>query len=431
MKRLKFSIFFKLIIIIIAFLTVLDLSVLLILRESSDGPPSKKPRPYSMYMRKMEKSLVNEIGYPPDTVKARDLADELDLNLRFQSHSFNWTSSETVPTIEDLTSSEEFKERFPFSEHFVMRFNDRRYAIVKDPRGIYILQPFMPQDYFDIEMTIFLLIIDISVLIILLYLILRWQFKPLKNLSFAVREIGSGNYDVSIPVDRKDELGELSRLINEMSSGIRRSIRSKEQLLIDVSHELRTPLTRIKLGLEVGSDKEKINDDVREMERMISGLLESYRSESNHDKLNLERTDVFKAVNEVMDEYRETGRLMLKSQEKAAVFLNIDLEKFKAVLRNVIDNAIKYSNESVEIDTKDSTGQVQIFIKDKGTGIPDEDLKYIFEPFYRADPSRSRKTGGFGLGLAICKRIMDAHGGSIEIKSKVSEGTEVILTLKK
>jgi signal transduction histidine kinase len=336
-----------------------------------------------------------------------------------------------VPTIEDLTSSEEFKERFPFSEHFVMRFNDRRYAIVKDPRGIYILQPFMPQDYFDIEMTIFLLIIDISVLIILLYLILRWQFKPLKNLSFAVREIGSGNYDVSIPVDRKDELGELSRLINEMSSGIRRSIRSKEQLLIDVSHELRTPLTRIKLGLEVGSDKEKINDDVREMERMISGLLESYRSESNHDKLNLERTDVFKAVNEVMDEYRETGRLMLKSQEKAAVFLNIDLEKFKAVLRNVIDNAIKYSNESVEIDTKDSTGQVQIFIKDKGTGIPDEDLKYIFEPFYRADPSRSRKTGGFGLGLAICKRIMDAHGGSIEIKSKVSEGTEVILTLKK
>jgi signal transduction histidine kinase len=108
-----------------------------------------------------------------------------------------------------------------------------------------------------------------------------------------------------------------------------------------------------------------------------------------------------------------------------------DLNKMQVVFRNLIDNALKYSGDEINISITDKPGEVLISFKDKGIGIADEDLKYIFEPFYRADRSRSRKTGGFGLGLSICKKIIDAHKAELIINSKVNEGTEVILKFRK
>src|SRR4030095_7187456 len=150
---------------------------------------------------------------------------------------------------------------------------------------------------------ILLLVLFISVIIILLYFLLRKLFRPLKDLSLAVQQIGDGQYNVKVPVTRKDELGELAESINEMSSKIDSSIKSKEQLLIDVSHELRSPLTRIKLGLEVGSPKEKIEEDVNEMERMVTGLLENYRADASFANLKIEKTDVTDLLMDTISEY--------------------------------------------------------------------------------------------------------------------------------
>jgi len=278
---------------------------------------------------------------------------------------------------------------------------------------------------------VFLLICVVSVIIILLYLVLRWIFRPLKKLSAAVDEISGGNFDINVPVKRKDELGDLAGSLNDMAANIKRSLRTKEQLLIDVSHELRSPLTRIKLGLEVGSPKEKIDEDVREMENMVTSLLENYRVESEHSKPNIEKIDLVLLIKEVLGEYNGNERIKLNISEKENVYLNTDYEKLKLVLRNIIDNALKYSTEKVEIKISEQKENSIIYVIDKGTGIPEENLKYIFEPFYRSDPSRSRRTGGFGLGLSICKKIMETLGGSIEIKSKVNEGTEVYLSFPK
>ncbi len=428
MKRPKLTIFLKLIIIFVISLLVLDIAVLFAWRVGSDTKPRKL---FPLYLRKIEQLTIEQIGSPPDTLKARKICEELDWNIRYQSHDIKWATSPGVPTIEDLSMSPEFKEHFPNEDQFPMQFNDRPYTIVKDNKGVFIIEPVNPREFFNFERALFSVLIVISIIIVILYFVLRLMFKPLRTLSGAVENIAEGNYEINLPVKRKDELGELASSINYMSSRIKESIKAKEHLLLDVSHELRSPLTRIKLGLEIGSDKEKINEDVKEMERMISGLLESYRSDSEYDRLNIEKTDILKLIKNAVKEYNADERLRLELPGKASLVLNVDPEKIRTVVRNLIDNALKYSNDKVDIKIADKKEIVEISLIDKGIGISEEDMKYIFEPFYRVDPSRSRKTGGFGLGLSISKKIIDAHGGKLSVESKLNEGSKVVIVLRK
>jgi len=421
----KLSIFIKLILTVFVFGLLLNMIVIFVFRLSTDDKPRRYLRDF---MRRMEQSIITDIGIPPDTVKAKQICEDLDIEMRFESHDGAWSSNESMPALRDILMPPENREEFLRKESFIVRYKDKRYSIFKFPGGVFIIEPFNP-DMFKPERAILLMILFISILIILLSLFLRRLFKPLKDLSLAVEQIGDGNYNVKVPVNRKDELGELAESINEMSGKISSSIKSKEQLLIDVSHELRSPLTRIKLGLEVGSPKEKIEEDVIEMERMVTGLLESYRNESAFTNLKLGKVNIAELLEDTINEYDLIERLKLNKPHDE-IYVNADFEKLQIVFRNLIDNALKYSSETVQIEVKEQLGDVWIIFKDKGAGISEEDLKYIFEPFYRADPSRSRKTGGFGLGLSICKKIMDAHNGEIIINSKINEGTEVILKLR-
>src|SRR4030095_1381755 len=303
------------------------------------------------------------------------------------------------------------------------------YSIIRFPQGVFIIKPFNT-NFFRPQRAVLFMILFISIIIMLLYFLIRRLLGPLKDLSLAVNKIGEGDYNVKVPVTRKDEFGELADSINQMSLKISNSIKSKEQLLIDVSHELRSPLTRVKLGLEVGSSKEKIEEDINEMERMVTGLLENYRADTSFANLKTENTDVADLLLDTISEYDAIHRIRFNRPDHE-INLNIDSDKMQIVFRNLIDNALKYSNEIIEIEIGELSDSVLIIFKDKGIGISEKDLKYIFEPFYRADPSRSRKTGGFGLGLSICKKIVEAHNGEIIINSRINQGTEVILKMKK
>jgi signal transduction histidine kinase len=430
MSRFKFfrSIFPKLFLIVIFFAILINFSIWAFFRFSTEGSPR---RTIPIYIMKMNEYIVQDIGAPPDTLKAKELADELNLNIRFQSHNLNWTTSDIVPNIEELATTEEFKDRFSRRESFRIEYQGRPIYVFKTPKGVFIFATLSSQDFFNPERALVILVVLVSIIFIPLYFLLRWLFNPLRKLTYAVEQIGEGKYDVEVKVNRGDEMGELARSISEMSQKIKDSIKSKEQLLLDVSHELRSPLTRIKLGLEVDSSKEKISEDVMEMEKMITGLLENYRIESEYDVLKFERTDIAELVRDVLQEYDTDGRLLSDFPENEEVFVNIDPEKIEMVLRNIIDNALKYSSDKIVIGMEEKEDSVIVSCKDKGIGISEEDLKYIFEPFYRSDRSRSRKTGGFGLGLSITKKIMDNHHGNISINSKPNAGTEVILTFKK
>jgi len=232
-------------------------------------------------------------------------------------------------------------------------------------------------------------------------------------------------------------LGKLTESFNTMTKRIREMIHSKEQLLLDVSHELRSPLTRIKVALEFvpdGPTKESIGEDVSDVETMITELLESERLNSDHGRLYLERSDISEIIGEVARDFenKPPGVKLISVPEN--VFLKIDPDRIKTVLKNVLENAIKYSRPEsppVEIAVDDEGKSVMIRIKDHGSGIPKEELPYLFEPFYRTDKSRSKDTGGYGLGMSLCKKIMEAHSGRIEIRSEVDVGTTVVLRFER
>jgi signal transduction histidine kinase len=423
LRQLKFSIFLKLILIILLFGAVIDLSVFEVIKISTN---TREPGP----MRRAEKILISLIGNPPDTVKAKMFCQDMGWNMRFLSPGFKWASSDSVPTIEELSRNSGFTERYQSDDHFVYMYNSLPNIIYRTPTGTYILQLLNPHDVFDEQRAIVSLVIVMSLIILSFYFIVRRLFKPLKLLSVAVQEVGDGNYYIDIPVKRNDELGELAQSISSMASKIGDSIKAKERLLLDVSHELRTPLTRIKLGLEVDSPKEKIDEDINEMETMISGLLESYRSENKIEDLKLAKTDISVLISDTIEEYLSQERFKFLNPEMHEELI-IDEEKIQTVLRNIINNALKYSAGEVEISIEGDLRYIRVIIKDRGVGISESDLPYIFEPFYRADHSRTRATGGFGLGLSICKKIMDAHNAKILVTSKPNAGTEFILVFNK
>jgi signal transduction histidine kinase len=221
-----------------------------------------------------------------------------------------------------------------------------------------------------------------------------------------------------------------------MSTGLQEMVRSREQLLLDVSHELRSPLTRIKVALEMapeGTAKESIRDDMAEMEAMISEILETARLDSVNGKLKLDDVDLGVLVAEAVADadIRDPGAKLMAPSAMPGPMVKADRARVRKVLGNVLDNAVKFSqgrNTPVEARIEEKPEGIVVRIKDRGVGIPAGELPRLFEPFYRVDRSRSRDTGGYGLGLSLCKRIMEAHGGGIAIVSREGEGTEVSLT---
>ena len=266
-----------------------------------------------------------------------------------------------------------------------------------------------------------------SVLIILFSLALFFIHRvisPIHGLIRGVNEISKGNLDVELKVTSKDELGKLAKAFNQMTVELKKMIQSRDQLLLDVSHELRTPITRAKLALEImaGSpEKESIIEDMREMELMITELLETERLKNNKANLNPEEINIKKMLESVMKSFPNSKGKIKISPISDKLHITVDESKIITVIKNIIENSVKYSegsNKPIEINVIDKPETTVIQIEDFGIGIPEDKLKFIFEPFYRADSSRSKTTGGYGLGLHMAKKIMEAHGADINLINK-------------
>lgn len=427
-KKIKFSIFFKLIVLFLIFIVLINFSLGFLIVFSLDKHPASFINKYPILLNQY---VINDIGNPPDTNKARAISKELTLNLRYETSKINWTNDESVPTMEKLRQDSDFKTNEP---KFLMKYEGRPYFINKIEDGYIIFSPIFPRDYINVERAVISIIILITVLAALLYFSLRWIFGPIKKLSAAVEQISEGNFSASININRKDELGNLSDSINEMKKSISNMIKAKESLLIDVSHELRSPLTRIKLANEFVENekiKSKIRDDVKEMEAMITELLDAYKLEKVNGKFNKEPSDIIELIQSEISKF-DKNRINFKSEFEKKI-INVNKEKIKIVIRNILDNGIKYSegkpvDVSVYSDPLDRR-KIYISIRDKGNGIDDEEKKKIFEPFYRIDKSRDKKIKGYGLGLSLVKKLLNEHNASIEIKSNNDDGSEFIIHL--
>jgi signal transduction histidine kinase len=265
--------------------------------------------------------------------------------------------------------------------------------------------------------------------------VLRRLLSPLRGLSEGVARLGSGQLDVVVPISTRDEFATLTGAFNQMVRRVREMIGARDQLLLDVSHELRSPVTRMKVALELlphDEQRTRMAADVAEMERLIAELLKFERLRDSR-AIKTARQDLTPLMREVAESFqnRPPGvRVVSMSRE---IPVDIDAEKVRTVLRNLLENAVKYSlptSHPVEISAAQNADTVAIRVTDDGVGIPEGDLERVFEPFFRVDRSRSKSTGGYGLGLSICKRVMEAHGGSIAVE-RLTGGTSFVLTFPK
>ncbi len=266
------------------------------------------------------------------------------------------------------------------------------------------------------------------------FFMLKRMFRPLRMLLKGVKEVSEGKLDFQFEAKgRHGEIHYLAESFNLMVQRIREMVQSKDQLLLDVSHELRSPLTRLKVALEMtpkGKMKDSMLRDVSEMETMITEILETERLKNGNGKLALGPVDLAALARETQAKFksRKPGVRMLGKQK--ALVVQADEARVKTVLGNILENALKYSagrKKPVEIHLSQDEKEATLAVRDFGQGIPLEDQEKVFEPFYRVDKSRTKDTGGYGLGLSLCREIMLAHGGDIRLESEPGQGTKVTL----
>jgi signal transduction histidine kinase len=267
--------------------------------------------------------------------------------------------------------------------------------------------------------------------------------RPVQALTRAAREMERGDFAQRVPVRGKDELGVLARAFNAMADSVARSERLRRTMLGDVAHDLRTPLTNIHGYLEAIQDGvvrptppviRSLQDEVLLLNRLVSDLQELTQAEAGQLRLHCRPLDPAVAL-------RQAAAVVAAQARAKGVQLDVqtpgnlppvlaDAERVGQVLRNLLDNAVAYTPEGGRVTLSAvATDSVEVRVADTGAGIPPEHLPYIFERFYRVDPSRNRATGGSGLGLAIVKQLVEQQGGCVRAESTVGTGSVFSFTL--
>ncbi len=294
------------------------------------------------------------------------------------------------------------------------------------------------------------IILGIGVLLILAstimgFIISRSITRPINKLMTKAKYISKGEYDKKIEINTDIlEINDLINSINNLSQSIKEQENIRKRLTGDISHELKTPLTNIQSHLEAMIDgiweptEERLLSVKEEAER-LSSLVSDMQKLNKYDessiKLKKDNVNISDIICFVIFQFSNLAKSKnIKIEyEKKNINLYCDKDKVTQALVNILSNAIRYSNEgsTIFIEEKLKDNKVIISIEDQGIGISEEDLKYVFERFYRADKSRTRATGGTGIGLTIVKSIVSSHGGEVKLESKLGEGSKFTIILPK
>ncbi|WP_175442120.1 HAMP domain-containing sensor histidine kinase [Pseudoalteromonas byunsanensis] len=265
------------------------------------------------------------------------------------------------------------------------------------------------------------------------YKILNRQLKPISLAIDSVTQISHGNLAYRIVDHPKNDLGKLTLGINEMAESLEQLFASKNELLLSVSHELRSPMARMKVLLALLANNEtvaKLNTEINKMDEIVEQLLESERLKDAHQLLNLETYFFPNVLRDILNSFESNDRIQLEGSV-AEIAIDIDLGRFKFLIRNLIENALKHSGSEspVLVSTRTENSELFISVRDFGTGIEQSFISEIFEPFSQAADSSHRSNNGVGLGLFLCKRIAIAHGGALTVESELGRGSEFTFRL--
>jgi signal transduction histidine kinase len=275
---------------------------------------------------------------------------------------------------------------------------------------------------------------------------------PVETLTKAATKMAAGSLDQRVDIASDDEIGELGQAFNQMAAGLSRQEELRRNMVTDVAHELRTPLTNIRGYLQAISDGvlepepevvELLCDEAELLGDLVDDLQELSLAEAGQVVLDRQLADLGSLTTQASSAFASRaeakGVSLTTHVPPCPVLAHVDPRRIGQVMRNVLENALIHTPpggriaataQSVRRDGLDEPADaLEISVTDTGGGIAPDDLPHVFDRFYRADRSRSRATGGAGLGLAIANQIVEAHGGHIGVESKVGSGTTFSITL--
>jgi len=265
--------------------------------------------------------------------------------------------------------------------------------------------------------------------------------RRLRRLDRAARAIGEGSLDARVPVGPPNTLGKLERHFNLMADRVEELLAGQRQLVQAVAHEIRTPIARIEFGLEMvelaedAEEKQRrqadLHAELEELDRLVGELLVFSRYDVGTAELATEDVDVADAVQQQVsrdtDRYPEIQVEIAGLDEAGAA--HVHARSFGRVVHNLVSNALRYARSQVRVGiSKGAAGELVITVDDDGPGIPADERERILEPFGRTGDSRDRSTGGVGLGLAIVRRIVEAHGGTVRVGDSPAGGAQFVTT---
>ncbi|NLM75143.1 MAG: cell wall metabolism sensor histidine kinase WalK [Clostridiaceae bacterium] len=278
-------------------------------------------------------------------------------------------------------------------------------------------------------------------------LLSRRIVRPVKQMKDIAKRVASGEFGEQITVKGRDEIAELSESFNNMVVSLKNLEQMRRDFIGNVSHELRTPITTIKgfvEGILDGVIEEErqaeylsiVRDEVRRMQNLVNDLLDLAKMQGGETKLNISVFDVNELVRRcvisLQQMFIEKNLEFNADFEQEKMLVKADKEAIQRVIINLLHNAIKFTPESgrITVRTLLSRDKVTVSVEDTGKGIPENELKNIFERFYKTDKSRSEDRAGVGLGLAIVKNIIMSHNETIKVESKEGDGSKFIFTLR-
>ena len=320
-------------------------------------------------------------------------------------------------------------------------FRVRGYVVIHMP-----MQTIQSSSDSLLNISYILLVILFLLSMILLIFFTEMVYVPLRKITEATEQYASGNMHYEFQVDSEDEIGYLAASLSYMASEIARTEDDQKKFVANVSHDFRSPLTSIKGYLEAMLDGtippemhvkylHIVLNETERLTKLTNSLLTLNNLNTKGLLLDKSDFDLNRIIRSTAASFEGTCRqknisisLVLSGD---TMYIRADMGKIQQVFYNLLDNAIKFSHQDsvIKIETNEKSNKVYVSIKDSGIGIPKEDLKLIWDRFYKSDASRGKDRKGTGLGLSITKEIIHAHGEHINVISTEGEGSEFIFSL--
>ncbi len=388
--------------------------------------------------KNITRSLVTQLKtieevYRNDKKNLDFLTDSYKNNFSFEiginQEIFPGSSGERKFSPMDRSLRRELKSTFGNNNYWFSTSKFKNAVEIKIRSGTDVIEFLVPKEMVSASsVRLFVLWTTLpSILLIIIALIfLKNQTKPLVKLAKAAERFGKGDYVNDFRASGSQEIRKAAFEFDRMAKRINRHLNQRAEMLSGISHDLRTPLTRLKLQLAMLKQKdisEKMSKDIDEMEKMLNDYLQFAKTQSQENTTSVNLNNLLNSIkNELNNE-----KLSFKNI-KNIIELKGRPTALKRSFENIIQNGLIYGNK-VNVDIHKGTNRATIIIEDDGPGIPDDQYKNVFKPFFRLDKSRSLNQSGVGLGLAIVEDIINSHGGNIQLGKSKYNGLQVKISL--